>query len=510
MSRWRSALRPDNPWWFRGGLVLIVLIGAVLRVHEAGRTLKSFDEFGATYVAAGGRLAAFDAFMNHGAFTNHDVFDPALTAVLRTTSVIEQGNAQLYTLLLHRWIRLVGTGDVETRLLSVVLGIATIGLTAWVARAMTASPTVGLLAAFLLALHPLHVHFSAITRGYALGTFLVALSSALFLGLVGPRSTPRPWHYVAYVLATLAALFTHYFTAYALGVHMVYALARLRERCRWAGLAVAWACIVVAFGSWFWVGPGAEGLAQMAKHNQYWMDLARRGIGTTRPATPSVIGQRLVQQYIELSGIDVYWGLLSEGVRVRYLLPLLVSPLLLAAVAVLRGASSRTVPEEPRSWLPPLLVVAPFVFAAAAAVSSGHTVAFQIQYSTFTLPFLAILLAVPFAPPRDRWRWPATLALGLVLAYMTASLAHPRFPATHNPLPEMSRRIESLYRPGDTVVYPSWDVAWINTLYLKSETPIRQRTERLGRDHIVLRRPDGADTLIYDLATSGLPRPMFW
>lgn len=505
-----------SPRWNRLALVAIVLLAASVRVIHAPRYMKSFDEFVATFVAAGGRLEIVNALKNHNTFTNLEVFDHGVEAVMTTTTLLDNGNAELYNFLYHFWVRAVGTGDVETRLLSVIFGVATVGLTAWLARAMTHSRVAGLLAALLLALHPLHVQFSNTTRGYALGTLLVTLSSAYFVIIIDRVTRPRRWHYIAYGVTTVAALFTHYFAGYAFAVQGLYALIRLRDRYRWGPLAATWAGVAATFGAWLFIGPGREGLERTLILSQRWVDLARSGIGNVDLTTPGVILRRLVQMYVEYVGIDIYWTLVSAGVRVRYLLPLLAAPVLLVGLGMWsrlsitphHNASAPLVRRE--GLLTLLLAMAPFAFATTSALTSGHTVSFQVQYATFTLPFLAISLALLFRSARRRWPWAAAATLGIIFAYMLASLAHPRFPPTQNPFPAVSQRILSQYRPGDTVIYPHWDVAWMNTIYLNSDSPIAQRTEVLRPYHILLRRPGSDDTVIFDLATSGLPRPIFW
>lgn len=82
----------------------------------------------------------------------------------------------LYYLLLHFWIALVGDGPAAVRLLSALLSTLTIPATFCLGRRLF-GPTVGLLAALILALSPFHVRFAQETRMYA----LLALNATLAL-----------------------------------------------------------------------------------------------------------------------------------------------------------------------------------------------------------------------------------------------------------------------------------------------------------------------------------------
>ncbi|MGE3284775.1 MAG: glycosyltransferase family 39 protein [Pseudonocardia sp.] len=83
----------------------------------------------------------------------------------------------LYYLLLHLWLSVVpGAGEVALRAFSVVFGVATVPLAYLIGRD-AGGRRVGLLAAALLAVSPLHIWYGQLGRMYAMLTFFAALAT---------------------------------------------------------------------------------------------------------------------------------------------------------------------------------------------------------------------------------------------------------------------------------------------------------------------------------------------
>ncbi len=118
----------------------------------------------------------------------------------------------LYYAWLHGWIGLFGAGPVAVRLLSVLVGVLAIPAIYLAGRCLLDSRT-GLIAAFLLAINPLHVYYSQEVRMYGLvallsiGVFAVGWR-ILWDGRVGWGT------WLAYVLLASAALYTQYYAVF--------------------------------------------------------------------------------------------------------------------------------------------------------------------------------------------------------------------------------------------------------------------------------------------------------
>ncbi len=128
----------------------------------------------------------------------------------------------LYYALLGGWSHLFGLGPVALRWLSVAAGVAAVPLIYLVGYWLSGR-RVGLAAAFLLAINPLHIYYSQEVRMYA----LVALWSLLAIGTAGRwlglgrrirgDTQPAGWGWLAgYVAAITLALYSQYYAAFLL------------------------------------------------------------------------------------------------------------------------------------------------------------------------------------------------------------------------------------------------------------------------------------------------------
>ena len=175
---------------------------------------------------------------------------PLLSAVSPRTET----NPPLYHFLLYLWLRLTGSSVFALRFLSLVLGVLTVPLVYDLARLAFGEP-VGLLASLLCAISPFQVYYSQEARMYALATFFTTLSMFLLARIVSSeggqfrlrrfsdavlpagqpdnqgnfasretngnlRSLDILW--LAYFLATAAAIFTHYYALFVVVAQNVF------------------------------------------------------------------------------------------------------------------------------------------------------------------------------------------------------------------------------------------------------------------------------------------------
>lgn len=181
-----SEAEPSRPadWVALGA---IVLAGLALRIFEAGRAPMWFDEIYTTWAARGG-------FAKVLAIMARDVHPP------------------LHTLLVSAWVSLGGESTAWLRTLSVLFGLATIVAVFLLARAAFGRRA-GLVAAALLAFHPVHTYFSQESRVYALLWLELAVAWWFAWRWFDGRRARDGWGYV--VVATLA-LYTHYLSGLVL------------------------------------------------------------------------------------------------------------------------------------------------------------------------------------------------------------------------------------------------------------------------------------------------------
>jgi uncharacterized membrane protein len=159
----------------------------------------------------------------------------------------------LYYLLLHLWIQLFGSSVVAVRLLSVLIGTATVPLLYAVGRRSIGCAG-GLVLAFLLTISPFHIYYSQEVRMYGL-VALLGLAATYF----ALRWDADHWgigNWAGYVLAATAALYTQYYAGFlllALNLVIFWRWLRTRTPLRrlvpWLG---AQAAVILLFLPWIW------------------------------------------------------------------------------------------------------------------------------------------------------------------------------------------------------------------------------------------------------------------
>jgi len=213
-----------------GALAAVLAAAAALRACEISRESVWVDE------ALSVRLARLGW--------------PALFA-----GTAEDGHPPLYLALLHVWIACFGTSEAAIRSLSAVLGVLAVAAVYAFGRVWFDQAT-GLCGALLVALSPYHIYYSQEARNYSL---LVLTTASSYLGLALVRHRPGRASDAAYVVATLAMLYTHVFGVFAWIAQNLYVLCvdgggGAPSRRRWTLLQA----VVVAFlvpwlwGPWTW------------------------------------------------------------------------------------------------------------------------------------------------------------------------------------------------------------------------------------------------------------------
>jgi 4-amino-4-deoxy-L-arabinose transferase-like glycosyltransferase len=148
----------------------------------------------------------------------------------RVWSLIRQteNTPPLYYVLGWGWRQVVGSGDVDLRLLSALVGSLAVWPTALLARRVAGprhGATAGLLAGLLLAVNPLAHWMGQEARTYAL---LLLVAGIAWLALVAALEDPTPGRLWRWALAAAALAWTHYFGLLVLGLGWLLVLRRMR------------------------------------------------------------------------------------------------------------------------------------------------------------------------------------------------------------------------------------------------------------------------------------------
>ncbi len=118
----------------------------------------------------------------------------------------------LYYLLLSGWMKIFGDGILATRLLSAILGVATVLLVYWLAKALF-GPKTALLAGIIAAIAPFQILYSQEVRMYSLQALLGAWLALAFYRACR-RDNRVEW--ALFGLAAILALYNLYFSLFGL------------------------------------------------------------------------------------------------------------------------------------------------------------------------------------------------------------------------------------------------------------------------------------------------------
>jgi 4-amino-4-deoxy-L-arabinose transferase-like glycosyltransferase len=368
-----------------------------------------------------------------------------------------------YYLLLHLWTGVLGPDSYIVRLLSVLVGTATVALIYPTGRVLLGR-TGGLLAALLLAISPFHIYYSQEVRMYGLVT-LLGLAAFLCALMMEGSGRSKVW-WLGYVLTATAALYTQYYAAFLLVALNLWVSARwLKERWPFRSM-VPWLSAQVAvallFLPWVWYAG--------AKLSSY----VRFKVQADQDAPLSAFA------YIGRHLAAFNWGH-AEGVLADWwwlgLLPLVA--LLLALGLFFRLGSDRKTIRKGLAvsvlWL--FLLLCGFAVNLVFPFNpprSERLLLLALPYYTFTVA--AVLLAL--------WRlrrWWAVLLATLFLALGILSLVFfygvPRYP--DDDYRPVASQVRALALPSDVVVsvHP-WQVGYFHAYLPNDVRPTLDLTPR--------------------------------
>ncbi|MGE0299440.1 glycosyltransferase family 39 protein [Pseudonocardia sp.] len=341
----------------------------------------------------------------------------------------------LYYLLLHLWLAVAGDGEVALRSLSVVFGVATVPLAYLIGRD-AGGRRVGLLAAALLAVSPLHVWYGQLGRMYAMLTFFAALATWCLVRLLtrgrtlGPADAAACW--VGFGAATTLTMLSHNTAVlFPVAVAAFLAVRAVRERGRRDPDPDAWPtrAYALALGGglllWSVWLPGFLHQAA-AVDDEFWL--------------PAPTVAKVLEHVRDLVSAR------APGE--------LVVPLVLAAVALGGLGARRLRGRSGVALLLALLVVLP---ALGELVASVRRPVFYTQTLVWTAVPLLVLVAAGLLALRRRRVTAAALAVGALLAVNAVSLANYYDDPGVEDWRGAARYLAEQAEPGDLVIF---DAAW--------------------------------------------------
>ena len=380
----------------------------------------------------------------------------------------------LHFLALKAILQTFGGSLLAMRSISIVAGVATI----WVTYRLTSliirsvrSPGeegidpgwAGLVAASYVALHPLHVELSRTARMYALAAFLSALSAWLMLSASGLR---RPWRWlIAYAVAAVALMHTHYYGVFVVAAQLGYAFgAALGTRENRGERLAEWAAtsslVFVLYAPWL-----PTFLEQASRVREgFWIP----------PATLQSLAELLTTFVSGDKSID-------SGQAVFALL----------SVAAMGFAASRS--GWSRGWFLPIQAAAPWAFAMLVS-TLGRRPVLQERYLLLATPAFAAWFGLALGSLRGG-NMRILLAVNLLLPTSLALIPLIRaLPAAETPLFDAIAYLKANVRDGDVILVPQ--PATVNVLrYYASRAGLMSLDIRCVMKPLDLAKPGQANHL---------------
>jgi mannosyltransferase len=311
-----------------------------------------------------------------------------------------ESNPPLYYVVAWLWAKLFGTGEIGLRSLSALLGSATVPV-AFLAGREALDERAGLVAAALAAVNPMLIWYSQEARSYAMLVFFGTLALYFFLRAL---RTDGERGLLGWALASIAALYSHYFAGFAIAIEAVWLLGALPGRRRAVTAAV--------------VAPVLAGLAllplllsQINSTHIGWiggMPLSSRlletGVSFLAGETGHVIGEppragyAVIPALFVLAAAGLIFRRADRDERRRPLAPTVVG-LGVVALAALAALAGKDYVIE-RNLLPallPLVVVVALAFTLGRAGRTGVALA-----AGLCAYWLAFAIYVPLTPNLQR------------------------------------------------------------------------------------------------------------
>ncbi len=186
-------------------LTVVVVAGLVLRLWHLGAQGLWYDE----WLTAQATRGDFRDLIHHIAHV--------------------EGIGPTYFVGMWGWARVFGDGEVSLRAVSLLFGVATIPATYAAARALGQRRTTGLVAALIVAVHPMLIWYSQEARPYSLLALFGALSICAY---VRARDTGAVRDYLVWGGLAALAVSIHYFAIFLFAVEGVALLAHARAQWR--------------------------------------------------------------------------------------------------------------------------------------------------------------------------------------------------------------------------------------------------------------------------------------
>ena len=420
--------------WSRWLPIIVLLLAFALRAYKLGDQNVWWDE-------------AFSVWV-----TRHD---------LGTLTTIAAGDTHppLYYWLLNPWMAVSGPSEFAIRFPSAMFGVIAVALVYRLGRHLTANRTrsaqtadlVGALAALLLATSRFHVWWSQEIRMYGLATMWAVASSLALLMALRTRTT-RGW--AAYLLTTIAGMYSLYLFAFVLAAQNVFIL-------------------------WWWLWRVRNKLPVTRHQVGGWIGTMIVVVLAMLPwmayTLPRLKSWSAASQFSSLTYLQLYWTVLTLGITTfveQYGAANFAFAAVIVAGVVARAqvAGHRSQDTGRRSQGEPgvlhlascVLIVPAVGIFILLSLPQGLRFAYrpplEARYQLLSMPALALVLAASIAALWE-WRKVAGVLAGVTILALTVWVLPGYYEGRHlrDDFQTMTRAIAAYAEPGDALLLVSGD-----------------------------------------------------
>lgn len=443
-------------------LLALLLLAFALRVHALDFQPLWFDEGKSVF------------------FANQEMWDTALLTA-------EDIHPPLYYILLHAWAFLAEWSPFVLRFLSAIASLVTVPLIYQLGTLLSGRRLVGLLAAAILTLSPFHVYYAQEARMYALVTALGLASTVLMLRALTARS-PR-WlsgRWIAYLVVTAAALYTHYYAAFIPLFQTAFVLLHFRryrrDLLRWIG---SMAILGLAYAPWVYLSYEVltEYVVTKVIHEAYpplalWEYLTDHLTAFSAGTLGDGTGLTVICVALAILGLIAAWQIKLQIPNSKFQSPASCLLLYLFAPLVVGFAINQVFPFHPPHYERQFLYVAPAFYLLVAFGLVG-----LMGWVKWIAQFAARRAGAAPGPDPAPWNtgWGVRIAQTclvastlLTIVALDATVLHAFYITPRHVVDDyrpLIARARALARSGDVVVciYP-WQVGYFQS-YLSGSRP---------------------------------------
>ncbi|MDD5570130.1 MAG: glycosyltransferase family 39 protein [Bacteroidales bacterium] len=481
-------------------IVILVLLAAFLvRIYSINHTPKNWDEYIVTYTSSKCQIPSSSAFDNKSYADNN------VARVINNNLNYESGNCLLYNIILYCWSFAFGSSDFVTRLFSVICGALVVIFTFSLTRKLF-NVNVAYISSAIAIIHPSLIQFSVLSRTYEFATLLSLISSFYFVKIIYDKD--KRMNYYIYVISIIVLFFAHFSAIYIIIVHALFAILFLRDKDKWRNLTICGIIVLMFFLVWYFMY-GYKGFQLIAQRSRMRLEEAKEMNNLTKVINIKIMILYSYRLYTYLIGDYLHWYMLGWGYRMRYLVMILLIPI----VFIFYALRSRKTFEIKKTFLIFLLGFSCFLVAGIIAIKTRHTISFANQYSQFSVPFMIIFLSIGIYEiffVRNILKYFLFVVLIVYFSVMVIYDFNIYFVSKNKFFNVIAGKIDNVYEKNDTVFYYYFTDAQQTNFHLKSNKTIIQKVDTsININKIILRnRKCNREIEIFDFTGGIIDRPL--